>query len=1011
MSGDPFLDALKPSAGIAQGSAAPASQPSAELHNPGNLKPGFNRDGTPRMVYPGQTGVDRRGIATFADDDSGRQAGISQLQRYQQKQGRPLSFSEIAHIYAPRGDGANNPDAYAAATAGAFGKKPTDTIDLSNPANASALFDAHVAVEQGHKMAPQVDVNDAPPMAQADPNDPFLQQLNSAIGKGDGNLSALGPGDPGLSGAGDSGNDPSLRVDGVQGSSGQGLPDGRGSSSQGLSDYIPSPADIGAGIVKGAGDVAITATKGLNWLSEKSGLDRILPNNNPDDWEQRFDKTTDAMANDPNSWGTAGGRLVGNILATAPLAEMRLFSAAREGAPLARGLARYLDMAAQGGTAGALSSRGENVGEHALTGAILAPVIGRTIEAVAPPVANAFAGAKNSSLARGLTRYLSRDPGDAAAAADAAATRADLPPMPAGQSIRTGAQMADADAQAALLAKYGGDQFNPGYASEYKAQFGEAPPLEVKVEGGQPLADDIRKAVGPSAEDFAKAAGSRAEASGIEGDANYPAPVLDRARQLAREGAPHDEAIRQAEMEHIGANPTVATVTRNFGDQQVENEASKLATDQGAMLRARQDENNAALHARAQQLIADYGGKSENGAATEGAASALAKASDAEYGRVNDAYTAARQQTGDATIDAAPLQAALNTLAFKGASTTQAQSLRRGFRAALNEISANGTKPINADELEALRQIANGAYDPSGQGGNVNTLIKNLKDTIDGLQDEIGKTNDAYANARAQYKAWADKYENPDGIRRLIQRDAQGNFVNGDQWRRAETSFIGSTSDRQFVQVVKQLKANESDDALNALKARVIQRAYDKASSAAINSEGHSLFSGKEFFRELNSIGKPKLNALFYKSEQSELRTLGSAAQHLNEPVPKSYNMSGTTAAAINAIRRAQQGAESGQTKLSLAKAVAAAGIGTALKEPGIGSIMAVREAAKPIGEALARRGAARQAANDVGSHLDMSAYRARLAQEIAKQTRAAKAREVARTSAPIAGAAQDRKR
>lgn len=101
-------------------------------NNPGNL------------VYAGQSGATRgpNGFAVFDNYQDGLNALYNQLGLYATGAcaacgGEPLTIAEMAAIYAPAGQGSNNPDVYATNMANALGVTP-DTLLSSAISSGSA---------------------------------------------------------------------------------------------------------------------------------------------------------------------------------------------------------------------------------------------------------------------------------------------------------------------------------------------------------------------------------------------------------------------------------------------------------------------------------------------------------------------------------------------------------------------------------------------------------------------------------------------------------------------------------------------------------------------------------------------------------------------------------------------------------------------------------------------------------------------------------------------------------
>lgn len=122
------------SPGDAQPAAAPTAPAGPSDNNVGNLRP------------PSQS----QGFQSF-DSPAGGAVGLSdQLNRYG---GRGLNtLNKLADVYAPKGDGANNPAQWAANVGKAAGLDPDAPIDLTNP-NVRAKLIPAIAQAEGHAAA------------------------------------------------------------------------------------------------------------------------------------------------------------------------------------------------------------------------------------------------------------------------------------------------------------------------------------------------------------------------------------------------------------------------------------------------------------------------------------------------------------------------------------------------------------------------------------------------------------------------------------------------------------------------------------------------------------------------------------------------------------------------------------------------------------------------------------------------------------------------------------------
>jgi hypothetical protein len=123
--------------------AAP-SKP-ARGNNPGNIV-----DGDWARSQPGYVGANGR-FAQFDSMASGTAAMSKNLGSYA-RQGI-TTLNALTAKWAPAGDGANNPAAYAATISKATGIDPNATIDLSDPATQAKIIPAMARVEQGHAVS------------------------------------------------------------------------------------------------------------------------------------------------------------------------------------------------------------------------------------------------------------------------------------------------------------------------------------------------------------------------------------------------------------------------------------------------------------------------------------------------------------------------------------------------------------------------------------------------------------------------------------------------------------------------------------------------------------------------------------------------------------------------------------------------------------------------------------------------------------------------------------------
>lgn len=135
---------LKPGAPSSTGAAAPAGTSwHWQQNNPGNIR---MTDSSLRS-YPGaKPGV--KGFLAFETPEQG-QAAIGQTWRHISKTYKATTPREIISRYAPRGDGKNDPDAYAASLQKLTGLDPDQPVDLNDPAVMQKIQAAVSQIETG----------------------------------------------------------------------------------------------------------------------------------------------------------------------------------------------------------------------------------------------------------------------------------------------------------------------------------------------------------------------------------------------------------------------------------------------------------------------------------------------------------------------------------------------------------------------------------------------------------------------------------------------------------------------------------------------------------------------------------------------------------------------------------------------------------------------------------------------------------------------------------------------
>lgn len=838
--------------------------------------------------------------------------------------------------------------------------------------------------------------NAAPPST-----DPFEQSLSGAPASSDPFEQALEHGRQGNGvshvSSGQAGEDAGSRPGDQNGNVGL-LPGGReggGNPASGPGRNPPANPDgsVWTAVPQGLGDLYTGLGEGWNnFQNSVMGLgaratDAIGLTHGSHDRIDRFlaDQAPSQDANyaHPEGWARSIGKFVGEAVPTLPVTEIKGLQIGAE----TPALVRALKMAGQGAAAGALTSGGNDIAVKTAAGTVLAPVAGAALENVAIPAAQKMGAAIR-----------------AAAGKAAAALPESVMPKAVQAKI---ADMVDKGASAEDVARafpdwadVGGNRKAINWWTDYRAKGGKAPVTFTDAPTPDPktaLADGLR------------AAGAK---QGIEAIPALPKAAQADFEGLVAQGVPADHALNEAAIRHVGGSPTVGTVTRDRVAQEAEKEGAKLTTPEGQALAAVAEGNNAAIHQTAQKTVADYGGVPAQGEAAEAAAASLAKASDAAKAKVSEAYAAARAQDGDQGVSIDALRELLAKPGYKAPTTAEGKQLVAGLKSQISAMAKENRRRFSPDEIDQLTKAANDAFNP--MGGGANHMVGEVKAALGESLDQFENAGPAYKAARDLHRQWAQQYDDPAGISRLISRDASGNFINGDNWRQAANGLIGTTSDKGFIQVVRQLRNNGDTASLNRLKADIVQRAYQRATNSAADSMGNGNFSAKAWETELNKVGMAKLKAIFSTEELAHLATIGRAARAINEAVPGTVNGSNTASKLANALR-----GESGTKPVTKAIGAAVrtgAHLVAGHAAPGVGNVgvEAAATVAKKVASSRAENASAKAIAQAMKESLDPALARQAanddMAAEASRIERAAHAKSIAkRLAAPASSSRSDR--
>lgn len=275
--------------------------------------------------------------------------------------------------------------------------------------------------------------------------------------------------------------------------------------------------------------------------------------------------------------------------------------------------------------------------------------------------------------------------------------------------------------------------------------------------------------------------------------------------------------------------------------------------------------------------------------------------------QIKGLYQAADQAAVESGAQIRPtnLSNILNTASvFAGKEENSA--LRRGLRSYLREqgiIDRDGAlSPIGAESAEGIKQYLNSQWSPQTSG-----LIGKIKGAID---DDVLSVlpQDIYANARAMRRQYAQIFEEPTGLARILDiggPEGINRAISLDTLPDTLANWAARNS-AQFGHVVKTLESMPTPElqaagrqAISEMRAHIVERMLGRnVDQGEVALGGHVQWSGTD--QSLSRAMAPyrgKLNDLLGKDLANRMETLKVGARILR---PFDPNPSGTATAALN---------------------------------------------------------------------------------------------------------------
>jgi hypothetical protein len=370
--------------------------------------------------------------------------------------------------------------------------------------------------------------------------------------------------------------------------------------------------------------------------------------------------------------------------------------------------------------------------------------------------------------------------------------------------------------------------------------------------------------------------------------------IAEAQRQIRTSGTLNaEELARKANLIAQGVKPTKSMVTRNPGDWTMERNLAKLAgspdeqlAQTGQELTNLYDANDKALTATLQKLSASLpkGTAEAHGMKVMKSLDDLATATQEDVGKI---YTAVRAAKGDELAsDARQLASTLddlrdNTYAEKLVGSVTNKLRRFGMLDAEGNLTS---KTLTVTQAEELRKFVNKLPNDFGK-----------QDIIRAIDADVlsGMGEDAFGGAR---KAAAERFAtlgNPATQRAL---NTLGELTQGKTAQNFIKTQVINGSDQDveaLVAAVSKLPKDKADEAMNALRAGVLQHLEDAA-----GNPNSGKFSGAAFNKAIDEVGAAKLVRILGAEQFQKLQNLSRAALDATHEPPYSavnHSNSGTT--------------------------------------------------------------------------------------------------------------------
>lgn len=383
-----------------------------------------------------------------------------------------------------------------------------------------------------------------------------------------------------------------------------------------------------------------------------------------------------------------------------------------------------------------------------------------------------------------------------------------------------------------------------------------------------------------------------------------PAPAAGARVSMGAAATPA-ELQRVTTAEQLGfvgpSGLTAGQRTRNFADLQFEKETAKLG-EVGAPLRERVSNQTANLIQQFDAMVdrtdpmlvepRDIG---------QAVSQAIVNKAEVQRGRVNNAYTRARED--GSMLEPVTLNdlatAATDVQRFEGVAPNVAPIRREALRLGVLVEDAEGNLIAQArtiDDTELLRQFVNQATDWTDKRQAL--MARRINSAIDAGTE--GKGGETYRAARKLRQDFANEFENV-GLTAQILSTKKNTTERAIAFENVFDKIILNAPLEEMNKVRRTLisAGPEGKQAWNELKSNTSRYIINKALSTAQRDErGQPLISPDKLNSVIRSMDRAgKLESLYGKRQAQQIRDLGEIAIDIYTAPPGAINFSNTASA------------------------------------------------------------------------------------------------------------------